>query len=154
VPDRIRAARPDEVSFLSELAFRSKAHWGYSSDFMEACREELSLDAADLEHDVVFALESDEVVLGFYALEPISEVEIELGFLFVEPGEVGRGLGRRLLAHACEEARRRGYDRVVIQSDPNAAAFYESCGARVVGVKASASIANRSLPLLEIVLPG
>jgi GNAT superfamily N-acetyltransferase len=151
--DRIRAARLDEVHLLSELAFRSKAHWGYSSDFMEACREELSLDATALERDVVFALESGGALVAFYALEPVSAVEIELGFLFVEPGEMGRGLGRRLLAHACAEARRRGYRRILIQSDPNAAAFYESCGARVVGVKPSASIANRSLPLLEITLP-
>jgi len=27
---------------LSNLAFRSKAHWGYSDEFMAACRDELT----------------------------------------------------------------------------------------------------------------
>lgn len=31
----IRRARADEAGTLSELAFRSKAHWGYDDDFME-----------------------------------------------------------------------------------------------------------------------
>jgi predicted N-acetyltransferase YhbS len=150
----IRSARADEVARLSDLAFRSKAYWGYPDAFMEACREELSLDAADLEQDVVFVLERAGAVLGFYALEPLSAVDVELGLLFVEPSEMGRGIGRRLLAHACAEARRRGWRRIVIQSDPNAAAFYTSCGARAIGVKPSASIPDRSLPLLEIDLRG
>ena len=32
----IREARPDEAELLSELAFRSKAHWGYDAEFLEA----------------------------------------------------------------------------------------------------------------------
>ena len=41
----IRAARVGEAGFLSELALRSKAHWGYDAAFIEACRDELSVDA-------------------------------------------------------------------------------------------------------------
>ena len=39
----IRSARPEEAETLSALALRSKAYWGYPADFMEACREELTL---------------------------------------------------------------------------------------------------------------
>jgi hypothetical protein len=31
----IRPARHDEASLLTDLAFRSKAYWGYSEEFME-----------------------------------------------------------------------------------------------------------------------
>ena len=41
----IRAARSDEAGLLSEIAFRSKAYWGYSEEFMVSCREELTVTA-------------------------------------------------------------------------------------------------------------
>lgn len=149
---KIRGARPEEAALLSALAFRSKAYWGYSTEFMEACREELSVSEAELRELSTFALEEDGAVVGFYALEPVSEGAVELGALFVEPAAIGRGFGRELLAHASAEARRRGFAKLVIQSDPNAAAFYASAGARVVGEKESASIPGRRLPLLELAL--
>jgi hypothetical protein len=37
----IREAVSSEAALLSALAMRSKAYWGYSSDFMEKCRAEL-----------------------------------------------------------------------------------------------------------------
>src|SRR6185503_18441731 len=40
-----RAARADECEWLSELAFRSKAVWGYPPDFMQRCRSELTINA-------------------------------------------------------------------------------------------------------------
>ncbi len=39
----IRGARQDECALLSDLAFRSKASWGYGEQFMEDCRDELTI---------------------------------------------------------------------------------------------------------------
>ena len=39
----IRRAENIECDHLTDLAFRSKAYWGYSSEFMQACREELAV---------------------------------------------------------------------------------------------------------------
>ena len=44
----IRLARLDEAEQLTQLALRSKASWGYSEEFMAACRDELTLTAARL----------------------------------------------------------------------------------------------------------
>src|SRR5688572_449956 len=129
----IRRALPDEAELLSALAFRSKAHWGYSSDFMEACRAELSVTAADITQHPTFVFVHDDRPVGFYTLEPLTPTETELGHLFIEPAEHGKGLGRELVAHAREEARKRGFRVLVVQGDPNAAGFYEACGARRVG---------------------
>jgi len=38
----IREVDKSEADSLSDLAMRSKAHWGYSKDFMAACQKELS----------------------------------------------------------------------------------------------------------------
>lgn len=148
----IRAARAAEAGVLSELAFRSKAYWGYSAEFMEACREELSISDEDLARGPTYVLELDGHPVGFYSLLSLAPGRAELGHLFVDPDALRCGHGRRLLAHACGEARRRGWDVLVIRGDPNAVAFYERCGAVRIGWAASASIPGRSLPLFELPL--
>lgn len=148
----IRPAKPSEAGRLSDLAFRSKAYWGYSAEFMEACRDELSISGDEIATQPTYVLDRDGHAIGFYSLVPLEPGRVELGHLFVEPAEIGRGHGRRLLEHAGIEARRRGWDVLVIQGDPNAVSFYERCGAVRIGASASASIPGRSLPLFELVL--
>lgn len=147
---QIRRARPQEAAALSELALRSKAVWGYSQSFMAACRDELSLDAQFIENHPVFVIETDRGIAGFYALEHISSTQVELGFLFVAPAYIGRGLGKSLLTHAKEQALLLGYEMMVIQGDPNAERFYIAAGAHLVGEKKSGSISGRSLPLFQL----
>lgn len=137
---------------LSELAMRSKAHWGYSPSFMEACREELTYSGTQLgDADHTFAVaERAGQLAGFYALGKVSAAEVELEALFVEPAHIGSGVGRALMGHAVAEAARRGADTLVIQGDPNAAAFYKAAGCVRVGARESASIPGRMLPLYSL----
>ncbi len=146
----IRAARSDEASLLSEIALRSKAHWGYSEEFMLSCREELTVTAECIDDNPSFVCEHAGVVVGYYTLEPRSRFRVELEHLFVEPTSIGRGYGRRLIDHAVGQARAGGYRVIETQADPNAELFYLSCGAVRVGTKPSQSIPDRALPLLEL----
>jgi GNAT superfamily N-acetyltransferase len=146
----IRRARQEETSLLSDLALRSKAHWGYSEEFMELCRDELCISASYLEQHASFVLEADRQVVGFATLEHLTASRVELGHLFVDPASIGFGFGRTLVAHVIEEARQRGYRIMEIQADPHAEAFYTATGARRIGVKESASVPGRELPLMEI----
>jgi GNAT superfamily N-acetyltransferase len=148
----IRPARRDEAAFLSDLALRSKAHWGYSAEFLAACRDELALSADAIAAGEVFALEVEGCVLGFHSLEHVSDAVVELGHLFVEPKAIGAGHGRALIGHARREAERRGYRVMVIQGDPNAEGFYAAIGARRIGARESASVPGRQLPLFELPL--
>ena len=144
---RLRTARPEEAGYLSELAMRSKAHWGYTADFMAACRDELSVsptDVSDPLNDYQVAV-LDGRVAGFCGLVPHIDNEYELDGLFVEPDSIGAGIGRRLLRRACELLAGRRIESLFIQSDPNADAFYESMGAVCVGRQLSASIPGRYL---------
>ena len=147
---RIRHALTSEVEYLSELAFRSKASWGYSDRFMQACLEELTIDKCYIENNPTFMIEDARDIIGFYSLEHISASEVELSFLFVEPDFIGKGYGRKLMMHAQEEARQLGYSKMIIQGDPNAERFYRSAGGSVVGTRKSTSIPDRELPIFSI----
>jgi GNAT superfamily N-acetyltransferase len=144
----IRAARPGEAVLLSGLALRSKSHWGYPADFLEACREELTLSEAYIAASPVFILEEGEAIVGFYGLRA-QGIELELLYLFIEPSAINCGYGRRLWAHAVETAARLGFQKITIESDPYAEAFYQAMGARRIGEAPSSLQAGRSLPVLE-----
>jgi N-acetylglutamate synthase-like GNAT family acetyltransferase len=150
----IRPARVDEAPLLSDLALRSKAHWGYSPEFIEQCREELSYGADQLgaEDMRFFAIESAQRVAGFYALRRLSATEMELEAMFVEPACIGQGFGRLLMEHAKCVAAAMGAKQLLVQSDPYAENFYVAAGGVVIGARESASIRGRYLPVLAIAL--
>ena len=77
-------ATPDEAPQLGEIAFESKAYWGYSQEFMEECRNELTVDPEDCRKGFGVLVEVDGVVSGFYRIsgEPPGGV---LEDLFVWP---------------------------------------------------------------------
>jgi predicted N-acetyltransferase YhbS len=148
----IREACPGEAGALSALALRSKAHWGYARDFLEACRNELAVDGSRIgcADYRCFVAVQDEAIVGFYTLESMSAGVWELDALFVEPAHIGTGIGRSLVQHALHILSQRGATRLVIQGDPNATEFYTAIGARQVGTRESGSIPGRLLPLFEI----
>ncbi len=150
-PMRIRAGEAAEAAALTELALRSKGHWGYDAEFLAACREELTVRPADVAARRTAVAEEDGRILGFTTLDG-EPPKGALGMMFVEPDTIGRGVGRRLFAHAMDEARRLGFTRLTIDADPNAEPFYRAMGAVRIGATPSGSIPGRELPLLEVAL--
>ena len=151
---QIRAASPQDSEPLTALALRSKAHWGYSQEFMVACHQELSQSQAKiiaLEFHF-FVSEVADTITGFYAVEQVSKEQFELEALFVEPNWIGKGIGRLLMEHAKAEVLRQGGQSIVIQADPNSAGFYEAMGGTLTGQTESASIPGRLLPIYVIEL--
>ena len=148
----LRPAVAGDAGELSNLAVRSKAHWGYSSDFIDACRDELTYTADQIEGpEFTFTVaQLAGCLVGFYALEKLSASKFDLKALFVEPDHMGTGIGRGLMAHARNVAAQDGATQVVIQSDPHAQAFYEHIGAEYGGEEESDSIPARYLPTLVI----
>ena len=141
-------ARPEEAAALTELALRSKAHWGYDAEFIEDCRVALTIGPAEVEKAPYFMLQENGIVVGFYGLTTLATA-IELSFLFVEPGSIGRGHGRRLFRHAVVTAREAGGQHLLIQSDPNAEGFYTAMGAERIGELPSPVRKERALPLFR-----
>lgn len=148
----IRKARCEDLPALNPLAFQAKAYWGYSPDFMKACRSELTYTAAQINQPQYhfFLGEREHNLIGFYGLEQLSAQEMELIALFVSPTSIGQGYGRHLINHAKRHAVSWGIQSILSQSDPNAEAFYLTVGAYRIGQTESESIPDRFLPLLKL----
>ena len=148
----IRAAEDFEAATITELTLRSKAYWGYSEEFIEACREELSVSPDEIDdkefHHAVAAIEN--CIVGYYALKRLSRKRFELRALFVEPAYIGTGIGRALIINAKNHVLSHDGSTIIIQSDPNACHFYQAAGGVLTGEKESGSIPGRYLPVFEI----
>lgn len=139
---------------LTEIAHAAKRHWGYPEAWIAHWRDALTITPAFIRgHAVFVAAEAEgDPPRGFYALA-IDGADAVLEHLWIEPGWMGRGLGRALLSHAAETARAHGAARLKIDSDPHAEAFYRRMGARRVGeVRADVDDVQRVLPRMEITL--
>jgi GNAT superfamily N-acetyltransferase len=132
---------------LSDLALRSKGHWGYDTEFLEACRAELTFTPADVTARRVTVAEVHGRVVGMYALAGEAPVA-ELADVFVEPAHIGREVGKQLWRHAVDTAAGLGITRLTIDADPNALPFYLAMGAVRAGTVPSGSIPGRELPRL------
>lgn len=145
----IRRARPEDAGALSELAIRSKGHWGYDAAFLAACRAELTFSADELTNALTFVADGSDGPAGFYRLLERGNGVAELDDLFVDPAFIGGGVGKRLWEHAVARATALGCTEVTIQSDPFAEGFYRAMGAERVGELESGSVPGRMLPLLR-----
>jgi N-acetylglutamate synthase-like GNAT family acetyltransferase len=148
---QFRPANPKEASRLSEIAYQSKAIWGYTVEFLQACRPELTNSETQIVSAnhcfVVFEIHHD--VTGFCALEYTGDGAAELEALFIVPRYIGRGIGLKLLEHAKRKASGRGATSLTVQAGPNAAGFYAAAGGMRAGERASFSIPGRFLPVYE-----
>ncbi|MDC2956525.1 MULTISPECIES: GNAT family N-acetyltransferase [Streptomyces] len=140
----IRPAREEEATLLSDLALRSKAHWGYDPEFLASCREELTLAGPELAARRTAVAERHGGIVGFTTFEGEPPQGV-LGMMFVDPDAIGQGIGRLLFTHVLETAQALGFTRFTIDADPNAEPFYEAMGGVPVGRVPSGSIPGRTL---------
>ncbi|HKQ98324.1 MAG TPA: GNAT family N-acetyltransferase [Candidatus Polarisedimenticolia bacterium] len=146
-----RKARPDEAERLTALAVASKASWGYPAAWIAEWTPGLAVTPDYIEREVVWVVEAGTEVVGFYALVARGR-DCLLDHFWVDPGRQGSGVGRAMFEHAVEHVRHLGADRLMIESDPNAAAFYLHMGASEIGHLPApvAGDAARRLPVLEV----
>ena len=147
----IRPARATEAELLSALALRSKAHWGYDAAFLEACKDELTLDEGEVADRRTHVADRAGHVLGFTTLEGEPPTGV-LGMMFVEPQAIGQGVGRLLFEHTVAAARELGFARITLDADPHAEPFYRAVGAVRAGSAPSGSLPGRVLPRMIVSL--
>ena len=145
----LRPARPEDAKAMTDLALRSKAHWGYPPEQMRTFTEELTFLPADLERGEAHVIDEGGSLLGLYTLEDHGEGNLEIGHLFIDPDHLREGLGSELMRRIQSYAVRLGFKRLVVLSDPNAEGFYRSHRAKLI-LHLPSSIPGRTLPLLEI----
>lgn len=154
----IRPARSGEAAALTALCVRAKAHWGYDAAFMAAAARLLQIREEAIGAGSVLTARLGPAA----ALPPCGVAMIlrqrrsgwfELSHLFVAPERLRCGVGRALFHATVDLAAARGGRRVLILSDPNAAAFYQKLGARHCGAAPSEVDRSRMLPLFEYAIP-
>lgn len=148
-----RAARPDELEALTDLARRSKRYWGYSDAFMTALDEELTFRRSDLE-DVrtrVELLEVEGRLVSALRMRRRTELAY-LEDLWVDPSAIGQGYGRVGFERACEIGREWGKGVMELEADPHAEPFYRHLGCERVWMSAVTSVPGRAVPLMRYAL--
>ena len=143
-----RRAPPQAADELTALTLASKAHWGYDEAFMEVARPSLTISRDYLEANDCWIAEAGGKTVGWFSLVAIPD-----GFLldnfFLLPAHIGSGVGRVMWEEAVQRAQDQGAKRMTLESDPNAAGFYERMGARLTG-SVTAPDTGRELPTYEI----
>ena len=148
----IRPVRFEEAQALSSLCKRSKAHWGYDSEFMRRAEASLTVTTQEIAQEGVLVCEDENSITGVISVVPMADEGVfDLMHLFVEPHAIGKGVGRALFLAAVSLMRERGGTKLLILSDPNAAEFYRRMGAIDIGEASSDAIPERLLPLLVFV---
>jgi GNAT superfamily N-acetyltransferase len=117
-----------DAKILTEVALKSKAFWGYSSELIESWRVDLTVTTKTIQTCQVYKYIVDDKVAGFYVLNYLKEDLVKLEMLFVLPLFIGKGIGKILLAHALNQAAISNAKTIELVADPNAIPFYKSQG--------------------------
>jgi ribosomal protein S18 acetylase RimI-like enzyme len=131
----IRLATVADVDRVAPLFDAYRQFYGLPSD-LPLCRHYLAERLSRDESVVLLAAEADGTTLGFVQLYPgFSSLAAARTYvlydLFVDPAARQRGVGRRLMEAAAEEARRRGAVSLVLstaKTNHPAQRLYESLG--------------------------
>lgn len=115
---------------------------------MEVARPSLTISRDYLEANDCWIAEAGGKTVGWFSLVAIPE-GLLLDNFFLLPAHIGSGVGRVMWEEAVQRAQDQGAKRMTLESDPNAAGFYERMGARLTG-SVTAPDTGRELPTYEI----
>ena len=144
----IQKATIKDTDILTNIALTSKGYWGYSNELIESWRNDLTVTSKMIENVFVYKFIQNNKIVGFYILNQPKGNNIELEMLFVLPEFIGKGIGKQLLLHTFEKARKQNASTLNLLADPNAVAFYKSQGFIIIDKKES-TIPNRFLPIMQ-----
>jgi N-acetylglutamate synthase-like GNAT family acetyltransferase len=132
----IRKAATEDAGALTRIAHDAKRHWGYPEHWIQHWQDDLTISPEFISTNDVFVAETDDGVVGFYALI-LREQNAELDHMWVTPAHIGSGVGKLLFLHAMDRAAAAKVKTVGILSDPNAEPFYLKMGAHRTGESVS-----------------
>lgn len=124
----IKVTPADDYDVVRELLREYAEGLGVDLSFQDFEKE---LESLATFYDRILIAMSDDNVAGCVALRHISDITCEMKRLYVRAAFRGHGTGRALALGAIEEARRRGYTRMLLDTlptMPEAFALYESLG--------------------------
>jgi GNAT superfamily N-acetyltransferase len=131
----VRPAAVSEQKALEAVQWRASLNNPGDREALLAHPDAITLPIAQLEAGGVFVAEVAGSVLGFAAILPREDGDLELDALFVEPGAWRQGVGRALVEHCCAAARDAGALAIHVVGNPHAEGFYRACAFESVGTR-------------------
>lgn len=145
MPSRIREAVPKDARAIAEIHVRS---WqaAYRGQLTDDYLDGLTVDGRLEQHRrsleepragwVTWVADDAGALTGFAVTGPSEDADAgertgELYAIYLDPEQVGTGLGRRLFEHALQDLRSRGFDTAtlwVLETNERARRFYEVAG--------------------------
>jgi ribosomal protein S18 acetylase RimI-like enzyme len=150
----IRPARAVDAPRLSGLAFAAKASWGYPPEWLEQWRSDLTVTPEYLDVHRAWVAEREGAIAGV-CVRAVHDRHASIEHLWIAPDQQRQGVGRALMNVALDAAAECQAQRVEVESDPFAEAFYAGLGARRIGALPAPmpGAPERVLPVLEFTMP-
>jgi N-acetylglutamate synthase-like GNAT family acetyltransferase len=129
----VRLAMVVEQKELEALQWRASLNNAGDREALLANPDAIELPVSQIESGLVFVAEKAGVTVGFAAVLPREDGQMELDALFVEPSMWRQGIGKVLLDRCVEAARTHGAVALHVVGNPHAEGFYRSCGFQQIG---------------------
>jgi GNAT superfamily N-acetyltransferase len=129
----IRPAVLSEHQALEALQRRASLDNRGDRDALLANPDAIELPPDQIAAAHVFIAEWNGAIVGFYAVLPREDPEMDLDGLFVEPQFWRHGIGRLLVEHSVVFARAQGAAALHVVGNPHAEEFYQACGFEMLG---------------------
>ena len=129
----IRRAIVSEQKELEALQLRASLTNAGDRDAVLAHPDAIELPAQQIAEGSVFVSERNGAIVGFAALLPREDGQVELDALFVDPTTRRCGIGRSLVEHCIQIVRAQGSGALCVVGNPHAYDFYTACGFDVLG---------------------
>jgi GNAT superfamily N-acetyltransferase len=146
---KIEKAQNVDAIDLTELTIHSKSYWGYSLEQIAQWKDDLTISVEYINQAEVYKLIKENQLVGYYSYLELDNKKVKLDNIFLEPDFIGKGYGKVMMNHFIQHVKDKGYERIELESEPNAEKFYQNLGFKVIGWLES-SIKNRFLPIMEL----
>lgn len=145
----IQKAKPEDHIRLTEITKSSKAFWGYSEEQILAWNNQLTITIDYIINNPVFNLVEENKIIGYYSYIIEENNQVKLDNLFILPEYIRKGFGTYLMNDFLQRVRNEKYQKVILDSEPNAERFYQKLGFKKIG-ESETSIKNRFIPIMEM----
>jgi len=147
---QIRRATPVEADRLTAIAHAAKRHWNYPEKWIEQWSVDLTITPDFIANNEVYVAVAGGDIAGCCALV-VGDSLAELEHMWIDPQQMGKGVGRALFEYAKQRARELGLIELELSADPNAEGFYKRMGAKQIGkVRADMDGQTRVLPRMTV----
>ena len=146
---RYEKAAANDCEQLTQIAHSSKRYWNYSEAQMLLWKDDLTLDANYILHNLVYKIFHQKTLIGFYALK-LDETEncYEIDHLWLLPENINKGFGAIIFKNIIAQLSQLQQKRCTLVAEPNAIGFYKKMNGKIIRSFES-KISGRMLDVYE-----